>query len=284
MNQDFLIPSTPAIARKLTELACIAPANLDQSIRDLAKTGLISDEQFDALPIKIDDKMKKVIQQLVDENFRSMLAISKLNEEDALNAILCAAHIANIKPITFVFYKNKSILYRNAFKAFKLTFGADANTNPDVLLLSYDKNLNTDCMFSSERRGGLLLAFMVPHSTQLLNFLSVEFEKMVFVYATDTRNPKEEWYVSVEFEPLMMLLFPHSTFTPIRNNPHYRKTYLMQRGFHKTHPREMRFMFNINDDYDIRKVEDTNNDIDDEEREIENRIRARIKADFDSMF
>ena len=173
MNQDFALEATPGIARRLIQIARLCRVDLDPAISEMAKTGLIPEEEF--APYAMAEAEKAAIQTITDLNFRAVVPgpTNRLNY-----TALVAAKIAGISPI--VVYTRPSYTWDHLAKQ------VGFKPNEDFFTLRPPHQTEVlDANFVKEHRHGLLLMDQGTLGGMSLccNILAMDFARTLYLCA-----------------------------------------------------------------------------------------------------
>ena len=185
MNQDFNLGKSSGTARMLIQLSKFCDINLDESILEKAKTGLIPVETFEKYGI-FDQKEINAAQMLIDYDFRCVFPGARSEE-----ITLVCAIVKNIFPI---------VVYTNAIrKRFWQLFSTKFNLKSDdfLIITKIDEEIVAD-----NRRGILIVD---TNSSYIM--ASVEIQAAMFDFqrvVMPCQNDKPHWISCAK------ILFQHS--------------------------------------------------------------------------
>lgn len=152
MNQEFVLPATPGLARRLVQLAAISDTQIDAAIRALAGEALVTAEALRALPLKIvSPYVPSAVQKLIDAEFRALLCSAQ--SDDARQAVMAACALAGERPL--VIASDAPERWRALADALGQSVGADPRHDVDMLLIPRSRLIEREVI--ERRRDGVLI-------------------------------------------------------------------------------------------------------------------------------
>lgn len=209
MNRDFVLPATPAVARRLLLLKRLCPIDLPDDLAELAQRDRIGEAAFDAMICPYTPERAAVTQFLLDNNLRGIVQARGhpcINELSMLNIARLAA-AAKITVLT-----RRAGCWRAAANAWFLDH---VDIRPP---------LNLTGRWIDERRGGPLIIDLHDDNYRLFcRPLMREFPQVMFYQSLQVSpTPRLHW------RELAALLFPTmpSPIEPQTRSPHATSTRL----------------------------------------------------------
>jgi len=221
-----LLLGRPGSARALVRLASISNTIIDPTIKELALTEVLTEEDFASYAMS--EKERSAVQNIIDFNFRCVLPIQS---EDGMRAVLTAAKMKNISPV-FVLTKAG----RNWSRA--LSYGY---TNKETLFIIHpnDMKRGPDSDLIKDRRHGILIVDEMIGSEEY-SVLAMDFEKTVIL--------TNRCLIS-DLGVLVSILSPGSPTDLLTNNNAIFKREVEVMGFRTTRPSDLAFLLNVVTDF-----------------------------------
>jgi hypothetical protein len=150
--EDFIIPATPGAARRLRHLGTLTPLDLDTHTLALADEGLLTVEDLDLVPTRLDREQQGALQNLLDQDLRGILCTK--TRRQAREVVMSAAKLRAVRPLVIVTSEASS--WVGLVQQHGLTYSADIyDEDTDVLFVGpFDL---TQQPVLSKRRGGMLI-------------------------------------------------------------------------------------------------------------------------------
>jgi hypothetical protein len=256
LNQEYVLPSSPGIARRIVRLAAISNTEVAPAIRSLAETGLLQEEDFARLGFNPTKEEKQAIQQLLDCKHRAVL----VSEQAVLarRAILGSAVLDTAFPIVVATWQvgEWALLARR----FSLTVTEKAaDDTAHMLILSPTDLINHEVI--NRRRHGLLIMdthsegdrFEAQSNGPKHNGPAREFPRTVVICPVGRQLlPQIGWGSRAEQQVAgaVATIFPTAPLNCI-NPPEVERgrvgifESLQERGFVRYRPVDIYFMFNV---------------------------------------
>jgi hypothetical protein len=233
VNQDFSVPSTAGMARRIMKLSQIASLVVDESVSQLAETDIVTESEFESLPnFTPTEDDRKAIQTIMDYGFRAI--IPTLSVKKVVPPILAAAVLAKIDNIFII--TPEPVLWRKQINAFglgdKVIFFPSKEESKSYF---YDPDLFKD------KRDGLLIMddhrfVSGPEGRSHNPVLAMDFQKTIHI------SNKCSF---IEMETSIDRMFPGAPTDLLTNTSPLFKKRLAEQGFKAFKPEEVMFMFNI---------------------------------------
>lgn len=225
MNQDFSLPATPGLARKLMKLAEFCRIELDPSIEEMAQRDLLPEEAFDGYGLSPEEKL--AIQSIFDFGFRCVVP----SPQSRSNMIaLTATQIAGIEPV--VVYTRQAMQW-NAFAKRKgyvpgQNFHAFMTGSRDVL----------DADFIKANRHGVLLIDEpgIGMKGTFTEILAMDFARTLVLCSR--RNVADMMTATMQ-------IAPNGPIDVINNQNYFARRDAEQSGFRSQKPEDLAVLLNI---------------------------------------
>lgn len=248
MNYDYLIDAKPSIARKLVQLSKIANIDLDEEIKRIAESGLVSDELWSQLPVPLSSEQKRSVQDLLDHELRAVLLGN--NRSIVRSTILSAFRLSNAKQIVLI--SEDGMEWAIAARLFGLRVGTSPSETCDVLVLKASDQIVTPEVASEDRRANALLVmetrsiFQAPGRLSPIHMAVRDFPKSVLVVEPKTDSDGGSWFNQPDTSNAADILHSGTMVNDLLvNNPVRRRAALAPRGFVNNHPRDLSFLYNV---------------------------------------
>lgn len=243
MMQEYVLPATPAKARRLLELAEVRSVEITEEVRTLAGEGLID---FTPHP-DLNELQQTALQRLIDYELRGVLLCD--NEGEARRVLFLAAEIMKVKPI--VVCTSYPRLWKVEAEALGLTVDVQPRERPDVLLVERTNLLRQDVV--EPRRDGLLILEQQDRSNDYVHggygasgparefartVVLANFRPMTRIFHSWTRQ------CDISLQSLLEDLWPASALNILNQNLN-RTSHLREHGFTKMRPAELYPLFNV---------------------------------------
>lgn len=241
MNLEFDLALTPATARRLVRLASIAEVEIDPAIAARANDDRIDFNALD-LPVGLTEWERNAVQFALDCALR--LAIPSERAQPAWDVALTAARISGVRPILVA--SPQTVKWTQHALRFGLSVSSHAGDEPDILLRKIDKMIDQNLLY--DRRGGLLIIDWKQVEEIRATGLAREFERCIIVgnpTPTDDRTDLKDSPYSGVLGEMVKTLYPEIDTSPLTEAAFGRARHLGSRGFRKTHPWHIGFLFNV---------------------------------------
>jgi hypothetical protein len=258
LNQEYVLPASPGIARQIVRLAAISNTEIAPAITSLAEAGLLHEQDFARLGFNATKEEKQTIQQLLDYEHRAVV----VSEQAVLarRAILGSALLVNAFPIVVATW------HRGEWAILARRFGLTVTekTTDDtsqILILSPTELIDHEVI--NRRRHGLLIMdahtegdrFDVAYQGQgpKHHGPAREFPRTVIICPVGRQLlPQIGWGSRAEQQVAgaVATIFPTAPLACI-NPPQAERARLgmfeslQERGFVKYRPVDTYFMFNV---------------------------------------
>lgn len=249
MNEDFLIPKTPGNARLLMRLSDLNPSvTISPELRALASEGMLTDADFDALPVKSCAVRRKALQMILDLNLRCV--VPEVHPSYSRVLPLMAAKVARASPV--VVFSPHPDPWESAAIA----------TRTKIVVATCDQVI--DPAWQKDKREGVCIVdYQTTHVTltmrNLMETIGREWARTIIygdpdfdVTRAQPRLPMTRVFRAKHWSEAVGLMTMVSAIHPSvqmgmwpfsRGNPRARD--LTARGFKNAHPSAIAFLFGL---------------------------------------
>lgn len=167
MMQDYVLPATPAHARRLMQLANVASISLTDTIRALAQEGLLDEAAFAGLP-PLADLERAAVQRTLDYGLRGMILTDVI--ASGRRTALAALSLSGIDTCIIATTAQKQ--WRESCDDYGFSHTSNPNEAARCLIVSPETLMSQAVL--SERRHGLLIVDR-QNRTDFTQFEDLEF-------------------------------------------------------------------------------------------------------------
>lgn len=248
MIQNFTLPASPAAARRIQELAKRVSVDVDPAIEELAKTGLVTDAEFETSPVPLSKAERQTVQFLLDCQLRGVVLS---HDRHHFYAVANAVSLADAFPLVvfcctaFGEWRFRRMGSEMGLKA--VTVDKKYRPSPDHKLIILPPGVGLHAEMIRETRHGTLLMELTtftmdgdwcPH----VEVIGIDYPRTILAY--NSHGNKEPVRVADMCDFMKSMLYPDGVASLVNGERRYQRE-LTERGFANPHPNSMAPLANV---------------------------------------